>query len=203
VYNYLLEHPAGSIKSQRQFIDNEIKKLQSNYKRNLDFVKYYRENDTTLDKYYFVRGRDNLSLVSDTSHFYTDAEFSTSHDNAMAKIIAYDLLVNFYNQQLNALGLATAINPETRQTCDQLNLKWTANKTDLIELIYALQASGAIKDGQAGIKEMVTACEQMFNIELGQYYKTYVELRTRKKDRTSFITLLKQKLEYKMNNDDG
>lgn len=202
IYNYLLLKPAGSNKSQRQFIDNEIKKLQDNYKKNIDFVKYYRENDTALDQYYFVRGNDNLSLVSDTSHFYTDAEFSTSHDNMIAKIMAYDLLINFYNHELIALGLANKLEKRNKQVCTDFNLEWTANKTDLVELIYALQASGAIKDGRAGIKDMVTACEQLFNIDLGQYYKTYIEIRARKMDRTFFINTLKEQLERRMKQDD-
>lgn len=179
-----------------------MRKLQDNYKKNLDFVKYYRENDTTLDHYYFVRGNDNLSLVNDTSHFYTDAEFSTSHDNAIAKIMTYDLSVNFYNQRLVELGLATALDQKTRNQCINLKLDWTASKTDLVELIYALQASGAIKDGRAGIKDMVTACEQMFNLDLGQYYKTYVEIRARKMNRTNFINTLKGQLEKRIEIDD-
>ncbi|WP_167343100.1 RteC domain-containing protein [Nonlabens sp. SY33080] len=201
LYNYLLQKPAGSIKKQRNFIDAEIEKLQANYKRNIDFVKYYRENDTTFDHYYFVRGNDDLSLASDTSHFYTDSEFSTSHDNAMAKIMAYDLLVAHFNKLLAELGQAV---PQSNRVnvCTELDLKWTANKTDLVELIYALQASNAIKDGRAGIKDMVTACEQMFNIELGQYYKTYIEIRARKMDRTHFINTLKKQLEKRMIQDD-
>lgn len=202
VYNYLLFKPAGSIKSQRQFIDDEIKKLQDNYKKNIDFVKYYRENDTILDQYYFLRGKDNLSLVSDTSHFYTDAEFSTSHDNAIAKIMAYDLLLNFFNQELVALGFAKKLEHKPKQICADISLKWTASKTDLIELIYALQASGAIKDGRAGIKQMAAACEQIFDINLGNYYKTYVEIRSRKHNRASFMTFLKSYLEQRMDKDD-
>ncbi|MEM6515974.1 MAG: RteC domain-containing protein [Bacteroidota bacterium] len=201
LYHFLLERPAGSSKRQRDFIDSCIEKLQNSSKRNLDFVKYYREGDTTLDHHYFLRGNDNLSLVSDTSHFYTDAEFSTSHDNIMAKVMAYDLLVAHYNKELVELG--HAIPKEKRiNICAELDLKWTSTKTDLVELIYALQASGAIKDGSAGIRDMVAACEQMFNIDLGQYYKTYVEIRARKMNRTSFINMLKLSLEKRMRQDD-
>lgn len=94
LYDFLLTKPEGSIQQQREYIDNEIRRLQKHNQRNLDFIKYYRENATYLDKFYFLRGKDNISLASDTSHFYTDAEFSTSHDNMMAKIMAYDLLIN-------------------------------------------------------------------------------------------------------------
>uniref|UniRef100_UPI00404A5DF1 RteC domain-containing protein n=1 Tax=Gelidibacter sp. TaxID=2018083 RepID=UPI00404A5DF1 len=204
LYNFLLERPAGSIKSQRIFIDEKINRLQSDNLKNLDFIKYYRENSTTLDEFYFLRGNDNISLVSDTSHFYTDKEFSTSHDNAVAKIMAYDLLINHYNTELVKLGQALEKNKTaTNGVCSEINLEWTASKTDLVELIYALQASGAIKDGRAAIKDMATACEQMFNTDLGNFYKTYVEIKARKMDRTNFINLLKTSFEHKMNVDDN
>ncbi|HET7360880.1 MAG TPA: RteC domain-containing protein [Salinimicrobium sp.] len=202
LYNFLVERPAGSIKSQRNFIDSQIKKLQNYHKRNIDFVKYYYEKETVLDEFYFVRGNDNLNLVTRASHFYTDAEFATSHDNAVAQIMAYDLLINHYNQELVSLGMAKALKNDPNELCSQLNLEWTASKTDLVELIYALQASGAIRDGAAGIKEMATACEQIFGLDLGNYYKTYIEIRTRKFDRTNFISKLKTSLETKMQKDD-
>nr|BFF38521.1 hypothetical protein BACY1_03260 [Tenacibaculum mesophilum] len=118
----------------------------------------------------------------------------------MAKIMAYDLLVNFYNQELVKLG---AVNKEVKNNCDNIRLEWTASKTDLIELIYAIQATGAIRDGKVGIKEMATACEQLFNIDLGNYYKTYIEIKARKTEKTNFINKLKKHLEKKMTDEDA
>jgi len=204
LYNFLINRPAGTIKSQQLFIDDEIKKLQESNRRHLDFIKYYREGSTILDEFYFLRGKDKISLVSDTSHFYTDAEFSTSHDNAVAKIMAYDLLVNHYIQELDDLrdltyGKSRKIN--TLANGDRLS--WTASKTDLIELIYALQASGAIKSGTAGIKEMAIACESIFDLNLGNVYRTFLEIRERKIDPTKFIDRLKSTLLQRMEETDG
>ena len=56
LYQFLLEKPLGSIASQRTYIDEAIKKLQDHNQKKLDFVKYYREGATYLDKYYFIRG---------------------------------------------------------------------------------------------------------------------------------------------------
>lgn len=148
LYNFLINRPAGTIKSQQDFIDSEINRLQESNRRNIDFIKYYREGSELLDEFYFLRGKDKISLVSNTSHFYTDAEFSTSHDNAIAKIMAYDLLISHYSEELNNLrGLSYGIPNKLNTLSNGERLGWTASKTDLIELIYALQASGAIKSG--------------------------------------------------------
>lgn len=103
LYQYLLEKPGGSIQFQRSFIDTQIQNSQNLALKNLDFIKYYREQAAYLDKYYFLRGKDKMSLASDNSYSYTDAEFSTSHDNMIAKVMAYDLLTNFCQTELKEL----------------------------------------------------------------------------------------------------
>lgn len=205
LYRFLIEKPAGSIKQQRNYIDFEIQRLQKHNASNLDFVKYYRGKANHLDKYYFLRGKDNIGLVSDTSHFYTDPEFSTSHDNLIAKIMAYDLLINHYQQELNELRLlekGEIQNSNSFSGYIEKPLKWTASKTDLIELIYALQASGAIEDGMQSIKVMAMACEKIFNINLGNFYRTYLEIKDRKHDRTKFLDKMKYTLMLKMEKED-
>ncbi|HIC32544.1 MAG TPA: hypothetical protein EYO76_11565 [Flavobacteriaceae bacterium] len=204
LYNFLINRPAGTIKSQQEFIDSEINKLQESNRRNIDFIKYYREDSELLDEFYFLRGNDKISLVSNTSHFYTDAEFSTSHDNAIAKIMAYDLLISHYVEELSYLrDLSNGVQNKLSTLSNGERLGWAASKTDLIELIYALQASGAIKSGTAGIKEMASACEDIFELKLGNVYRTFLEIRERKIDQTKFIDRLKATLLRRMEETDG
>jgi hypothetical protein len=37
--------------------------------------------------------------------------------------------------------------PHRKQTLSRINLQWTAKKTDLIELLYALNAAGSFNSG--------------------------------------------------------
>ncbi|WP_456438762.1 RteC domain-containing protein, partial [Psychroserpens sp.] len=60
----------------------------------------------------------------------------------------------------------------------------------------------AIRNGQADIKRMALVCEKLFDIDLGNFYRTYLEIRERKMDRTRFLNLLKQSLEKRMQDDD-
>ncbi len=191
LYKYLMQKPRGTDKSKRSYLDTEIKKLQEYYYYNSEFIKYYRQNATFLDEFYFLRGNDNIGLLSDTSHFYTDAEFSTSHDNAVAKILAYDLLLNHYTNELNDLKKSTRKISNNEKLLESLNLTWTSNKIDLIELIYALIASGAVK---GDIKDLATAFEKILDIDLGNYYRSFLEIRGRKEDFGRFLDLLKTSL---------
>ncbi len=191
LYKYLMQKPRGTAKSKRSYLDAEIKKLQEYYYYNSEFIKYYRQNATFLDEFYFLRGNDNIGLLSDTSHFYTDAEFSTSHDNAVAKILAYDLLLNHYTNELNDLKKSTRKISNNEKLLESLNLTWTSNKIDLIELVYALIASGAVK---GDIKDLATAFEKILDIDLGNYYRSFLEIRGRKEDFARFLDLLKTSL---------
>lgn len=203
IHKYIVEKPKGTIKKQRKYISDQIEKIDQRRSSYLDFEKYYLQDQTTLDKYYFVRGKDSLELISETSHYYTDPEFSTSHDNMVAQIIASELLINHYNSELDYLR-RKELQPfnEDSPIKPLEDLSWSASKTDLVELIYALQASGAIQGGNVEIKLMATICEKIFSLDLGNFYRTYLEIRERKMDRTRFINHLKKNLEKKMDVDD-
>ncbi|MGB6151164.1 MAG: RteC domain-containing protein [Pricia sp.] len=191
LYRFLLQKPRGTNKSQRLYIDREIKILQNYFLQNNEFIKYYRQNATFLDEFYFLRGNDNIGLISDTSHFYTDAEFSTSHDNAVAKIIAYDLLIIYYTNELDKLKKTTRGIPTDTKLFGGFNLTWTSNKIDLVELTYSLIASGSVK---GDIKDLATLFEKVYNIDLGNYYRSFLEIRARKENPARFIDELKSKL---------
>lgn len=80
--------------------------------------------------------------------------------------------------------------------------KWTGTKIALVELGYAIYAACVLNNGKADIKEIMTYLEAFFNIDLGDYYRTYITIKDRKKDRTSFLSSLIKKLIQKMDEDD-
>ena len=46
------------------------------------------------------------------------------------------------------------------------------------------------------------ALETVFNIDLGEYYRTYVSIRERKIDRTKYLNLITENLVRRMDEDD-
>tara|TARA_R110000822_G_scaffold106332_1_gene234411 strand:- start:41 stop:883 length:843 start_codon:yes stop_codon:yes gene_type:complete len=202
LFNIESKRPRSSNKSQIKYFNKHIDKLQNYFNDNLEFYHYYRKGATFLDEHYFVRGKADIRLFPDTFSFFIDDKFSTSHDSTVATILAYDMLIVYLKTEIDKLensnGMETVINPFKNQS----RLFWTANKTDLIELIYALQSSGAINSGTADIKEMATACERLFNIDLGDYYRAYLEIRSRKTNQTKFLDKMKDSLVTRMESAD-
>lgn len=79
----------------------------------------------------------------------------------------------------------------------RVRMTWTGNKVDLVELIYAWEASGSFNYGKVSIKDIVAYIEVVFNIHLGDYYNTFKELRNRVK-RTAFLEKLMRILRDRM-----
>lgn len=187
------KRPRSRSKSQIRYLNNHIDKLQIYFNDNLEFYHYYRRGATFLDEQYFVRGKADLRLHPDSFHFFTDEQFSTCQDSTVATIMAYDMLIVYLQQEIAKLENNTE-NVMPKSMYKQSKLFWTGSKTDLIELIYALHSSGVVNSGTADIKELASICEQIFNIELGNYYHTFIEIRSRKCNNTKFLDKLKESL---------
>jgi hypothetical protein len=197
LFNIESKRPRSSNKSKVKYLNNHIDKLQIYFNVNLEFYQYYRRGATFLDEQYFLRGKANMRLYPDRFHFLTDEKFSTSHDSKVATILAFDMLIIHLKKEVDKLednGMETNVNTLKKQS----ELFWTGNKTELVELIYALHSAGRINSGTADIKELAMACEEMFNISLGDYYRTFLEIRSRKINQTKFIDKLKESLTTKM-----
>jgi hypothetical protein len=81
-------------------------------------------------------------------------------------------------------------------------LKWTGSKVALVELIYALHAESVLNNGNADLKETVSHFENMLDVELGQFNRTFLEIRGRKSDRTKFLSTLTTTLVNRMDDAD-
>lgn len=76
-------------------------------------------------------------------------------------------------------------------------LHWTADKTDLVELIYAVAKS--IDNGKAEIKEIVDCCQFFLQVNLGRYYDTFSKFNTRKDNVTKYLDSLSGNLLDRLN----
>ena len=187
------KRPRSSSKFQLKYLNQNINKLQQFFHDNLNFYNYYRRGASTLDELYFVRGETDIRAFTDYINIQTDVQFSTPQDITVAIIIAYDMLIVYLQQEIAKLeNQYDSSKPKNMKQSS--NLFWTGSKTELIELIYALHSSGAINSGTADIKEIATFFESTFNIELGNYYHTFIEIRARKCSKTKFLDRLTQAL---------
>ena len=189
VYKIETKKPYGE-KQIKKFLNKELNKLKKFFDSNIDFYKYYRSGNSFLDENFFIRGKHDIRLWLDTFYFEADHRFSTSHDYKVAKILANDLIQVYLEDQLN--------NKHYKKANSKSPLSWTGSKTALTELIYALYAQGVFNNGNTDIKLIAKTFESTFNIDLGDFYHTFMELKARKINRTKFLDILFEALIKKM-----
>jgi hypothetical protein len=184
----------------KKYYNNELIKLKSFFDNELEFYRYYRSNSSYLDYKYFLRGKFDVKLALSSYYFEVDTNFSTSHDYKVAKILANDLIQLYLENKL--IMIDNKDNSEKSQRKPNTKMIWTAPKVSLIELLYALHSEGVFNNGAADLKEIAEYLEYIFEIDLGQYRRTFHEIRARKVDRTKFIITLNETLLKRMDNSD-
>ena len=194
IYKIETKRPRGGDKTIKKYLNVELSKIKRYFDANLEFYKYYRTNSTHLDNKFFLRGKHDIKLSLDTYYFEADHNFATSHDYKVAKIIANDLIQVYLEDQLS--------NNNQRKLLETPPLNWTGSKTSLIELIYSLHSQGSIDNGNADIKIIAKTFENIFNIDLGDFYHSYLELKGRKINRTKFLDSLRDALIKRMDEQD-
>ena len=202
IYRIETQCPNGSDDVIRSYINRELDNLTYFFNRNLDFYQYYRSHSTLYDEYYFVRGKSDLRLCTDSAQFDKDPNFSTGYDYKVAKIIANEMLRIYLNKRLVKLETNTQVE-DNLQKCLKYPFRFTGKKVFLIELGYSLVSSGDINNGNVEIKEMMNFLGTVFQVELGDYYAAYIAMKERKKDRTAYLSRLQDSLVKRMDEDDS
>ncbi|SNR66247.1 RteC protein [Lutibacter agarilyticus] len=189
---YLHEKPKGSKSEQRKFVNLKLSEISKEHCRHIDFINYYKLEESKNDKTYFLRGEEQLELFIDNTTIFEDPEFSTLRDHLASKVVAYDLLIKFYEKQLESFKKKNSKPPikEVRAQQDT-GLKWTASNTDLIEWILPLIKAKAINNGNVEMSKIVEFCKNNFDVDVGNIYNTFSQIKNRKKDPTKFLDKLK------------
>lgn len=191
------KRPNSSNKVQRNYLNAELDKIQVFINDNLEFYHYYRCKTTSMDDHFFLRGKGDIRLYLSSIHYMIDEHFCSSHDHTVAFIQAYDILSIYLKKELAKLEIKSGKNDNILKEEDDITrpkLFWTGTKISLIEMLYAIHSTGAVNNGTVDIMLAVKFMERMFHIDLGDPYHAFIEIRSRTKDRTKFIDLLKSSL---------
>lgn len=191
------------VKNGRMYIayySKRFEELKDEYLSHIchsDFYRYYRSGRTDRDDMYFRLGNiqylDGLSSVV----FEIDPQFSTYYDYQVARIIANELLYTY---------LLSKINPD-EPSANMLkegagkDIFWTGSKNALIELIYALHASGAVSYGKLGVRKLTVIFQVLFRVQLGDIHHAFYRMKSRAGSRTSFLDQLTATLNEYMDNE--
>ncbi len=178
---------------QEEYLSRQLARIEYFLQKHRAFYHYMQSNRQDQDEAYFLRGAVDSYLSMDDYFFNADTRFSTGYDYLVSCFRAYERLGSWISEELQGLP-----DPYFTNRSKPVKLVWTGPKAALIELVYGLQTSGVFNNGAADIKQIATSFEQLFRVDMGGYYRTFQELRLRKKNRTAFLDRLKERLNLRM-----
>jgi hypothetical protein len=176
------------------------KKVDFYFKRYNELYTYYRQGRNEKDEQYFLRTETAPDKVTSISFSDMDLRFSTNYSFDFSKMRAYEQFSTYLQQCVYRLE-----HPDVERLNFESNKSrnlWTDTKADLVELAYGIYARGSVNHGKADIKTIINALELIFNINLGNFYRTFQNLRIRKKNRTPYLDAAKNDLIKTMDNTD-
>jgi hypothetical protein len=188
----------GTQKAKQDYLEHLFRKINDFFKDNDELFKYYRSGRTNLDQYYFLPKRnldgENFDLISSLM----DPSFCTISCLKLAIFSGYASLekniLEALNKKEDGAKLRMKVWGENNIADSFDKLEWTFSKVALIELIYALKATGVFNDGKADLKTIARYFEKVFCVDLGNITRTYQEIISRKTGQTIFLDQLKEKL---------
>jgi hypothetical protein len=172
-----------SFRDKKSRMENYFKimrRLQQFAYRHQAFYEYCMSGASYLDIQYFTRHTARYMPVG------TDDTFSTVYDVKLAKILSHTLIKDYILEAIRQTENSTTVSTSHP-------LQWTSQKVALVELIYALHATGVFNYGKVDVKQIVNAFEEMFSVDLGNYARVFSEIRIRKSGQTNFLDQIREK----------
>jgi len=201
IYYLEIKRPVSNYATVSDYFSKEYKKINEYCEKNIEFIQYYRSGQSCFDEYYFLRGHHEMNLNLESFYFERDPKFSTNFDFKVAKLLANDMLAAYLNYELNKLKY------QERNTChidkELPTAKWTDKKTALTEIIYGLYEEKSINSGNIEIKALAKIFGKIFNVDLSDIYHIYLEIRSRKTNRTEYLNRLIKALNRRMDEADS
>lgn len=197
IRSFELQFPKGNVDCQIEHIKKKINKLNRFFLINLDFIQYINSGFKHFDEQYFTREFLEDYHITSSNFYFQDSDFATSRDMLLGKVDAYNKFIIYLQNRLIHKNVSE-INIQSESNTNP-KLKWTSSKSALTELIYALHHSNVINNGNVEIKDIAISLQNSFNIDLPDFYKTYLEIKSRKKSKTKFLDELSINLISKMN----
>lgn len=184
---------------QKRYFQQRMDKIKEYMDQHHVKVQYYKCNFKHLDEKYFVRENNEIPMELRDDHHLLDEDFFTWHDHTFSTIRANEMLMDYIRKEMERLENSGLENLENFRS----TLRWTGNKIDFAEILYALHFSDAVNDGNTTIKELVEAMGYIFNVDVTKdIYKYYMEIKQRKIEKAKFLDYLKAILKHRIDEED-
>ena len=186
--------PLGTKKQTIRYFSGLLKEKELFFRRNNFLYRYYCLGRKDLDEELFSKKETQLFK---SPLFRTEEEYLSDCSTSLSLIMANERISAFLKKSIRELETG-----KNETSVPKSHMLWTDSKAALIELAYALHSRGSVNQGKSDVKSIIQILEETFNVETGNFYRTFQSMRIRKKNRTVYLDNLKDSLEKRMDEAD-
>jgi hypothetical protein len=181
----------------QEFYERTFTNIKNFRRDNKEFFDYCRNGKTMMDKFYFLR---NSPMNMETIHqieSLRDPSCPTVHC-----VIVATFLAQLKQEQNMYMAMTMRKNGSSSSEKESKGLKWTGKIIDLIELGSALHENKAFDNGNVSQREMFEYLGKVFQVDTGNIYRQFQDLRIRKTGYTKYLDLIAQQLRKRIDDMD-
>ena len=179
----------------------QLRYYKAKLKKSLQFIKdhqfevqYLQCGFSHQDRSYFSRDSSEIPLPQRSEYYLIDEKFHTWHDHVFSEIMANQMLLEYIQGEISRLKKQKfGIVPMLKS-----KLRWTGKRVFLVELAYGIYFTGMINNGGIEIKTIIEIFEQLFDVDLKDYSRIFLDARRRKIDRIKYLNIMKSAMENAM-----
>jgi len=191
IFNFETNRPIGDSQALKNYYELELQFIKRFFNQYQFLYQYYLFELKELDELLFVRGIKPSDIIL-PENAGSDVNFSTACDGLFARFIANERLQAYVLAELKSLNSPIV---QVAVESDSVELKWTGESINLVELAYGIWLTGQINHGNATITDIIKWMELHFQISIGRAYKRWTSISKRKRvTPTKFIDQLKAAL---------
>lgn len=183
--------PVGTDQEIRDYYTEELGIINRFFRRHAFHYQYYLADQTAMDEDFFLsRNRGSFPPGQEDQH--DPGNFSTNLDFLFAKFRAYEMLRDAIILRVRLLYQETD-NSFMSEMMVAKKRWWSGDKVELIEIAYGIYYTHRINGGKAEISDVVEWLEESLNVDLGQAYRMFLDIRRRKTvSYTKFLDEMRQ-----------
>ncbi|QLG44736.1 RteC domain-containing protein [Costertonia aggregata] len=185
IRSFEIQFPKADKVAQLKVVKKKIKKLNRFFLYNIDFGQYVKSGSIHFDKEYYTRNYLATYHITTSKFYFQDPDFCTPRDMLLGKYRAFSALVDYMEEKQNAIKYK--VNGKQIDSKNYEKIDWPFTNTDWVELVYALEAAGISKGHKSSIVKISKMLQEIFDFEPKDIYKTYQDIKNRKKSRTLFL----------------
>jgi hypothetical protein len=178
LHNVLLTVPIGTDQMIRDYYMDELGTVNRCFRIYSFAYQYYLKDESSKDAEFFLC-KNKVAFPAGQELLAQDIGFSTNSDFIFSKFRAFEMLRDFIIRRLRLLYQ----NPDNLFIAELLSNKnrwWSGDKVELVEIAYGIYYTRRINGGRAEISDIIGWLEDSLNVDLGQAYRMFLDIRRRK-----------------------